>query len=193
MNAELTLAPQAPVPPSVPAARINRKSVPATAVIVRSIFSWLATVGLAVASYFLISRYVLQIVEVQGASMVPTLHNSDRYYLKRWIYYTRSPERGDVVVIKDPTDGTFAVKRIIALAGESIFLKNGVVYVNGRPLKEPYLSPGTSTFTCNTANAEMITCGRNRYFVLGDNRGNSFDSRFYGPIPRENILGAIAP
>jgi signal peptidase I len=192
MNAELTLLPLEPLPSGSPSFRNRRPAVP-TVSIPQQVLGWLAITILAMASYYLISHFVLQIVEVQGASMIPTLHNADRYYLKRWIYYVRTPLRGDVVVIKDPTDGSLAVKRIIAVCGESVFLKNGLVYVNGCPLKEPYLSPGTFTPTCSKVNAEMISCGRDQYFVLGDNRGNSFDSRHYGPIPRQNILGAITP
>jgi signal peptidase I len=170
------------------------RSLEQTVSLPRQAFQLFVITLLATASYFLISRYVLQSVQVDGASMMPTLRNTDRYYLKRWIYYVRTPQRGDIVVIKDPSDGSFAVKRIIAMAGESVFLKkNGKVYVNGEPLSEPYLPAGTPTFTCVSAAEEMLTCGEGRYFVLGDNRGDSYDSRFYGPIPRQNILGVINP
>lgn len=150
--------------------------------------------ALAVTGYLFISHYILQAVKVDGVSMVPTLHNADLYYLKRWVYYVRTPERGDIVVIKDPTDGTYAVKRIIALSGESVYMdKSGHVFVNGKQLSEPYLPDGTRTFTCNRAAEEMITIGEGKFFVMGDNRNNSFDSRYYGAIPRENILGVINP
>lgn len=148
---------------------------------------------LSVGGYFLISHFLLQAVRVDGVSMVPTLHHADQYYLKRWVYYLRSPQRGDIVVIKDPTDGGFCVKRIIAMSGESIFLKKNGVYVNGSKLAEPYLSPGTPTHTCVKAEEELIACGEGKFFVMGDNRDNSFDSRYYGPIPRQNILGVINP
>jgi signal peptidase I len=158
------------------------------------IFQFAMVTALAVLGYFAISHYILQAVKVEGVSMVPTLHNADLYYLKRWVYYVRTPQRGDIVVIKDPTDGSFAVKRIIATAGESIYMtKSGAVYVNGKKLSEPYLADGTRTFTCNNASEEMITVGAGKVFVLGDNRNNSFDSRYYGPIPRQNILGMITP
>jgi signal peptidase I len=160
----------------------------------QQVFQLAVLTALAIAGYFLISHYVLQAVKVEGVSMVPTLHNADLYYLKRWVYYLRTPQRGDIVVIKDPTDGSFAVKRIIAMSGESVFLKkNGRIYVNGSKLSEPYLTPGTGTFTCDKANEEMINIGEGKFFVLGDNRGNSFDSRYYGPISRQNILGVINP
>jgi len=145
---------------------------------------------LSLASYLFISHFVLQSVEVVGSSMVPTLHNSDHYFVNRWSYYLNTPQRGDVVVIKDPTDGKYSVKRIVAIEGESLFFKDGTVYVNGKPLDEPYLGSGTRTFPGEKAR-ELITCGRNQFYVLGDNRENSFDSRIYGAIPRENILGAI--
>jgi len=170
------------------------KSVVVSISVANQIFQLIMVTLLAVAGYYAISHYVLQAVRVDGVSMLPTLHNADQYYLKRWVYYVRPPQRGDIVVIKDPTDGGFAVKRIIAMSGESIFFKkNGAVYVNSKHLSEPYLAPGTPTHTCAKADEEMISCGEGKFFVMGDNRDNSFDSRYYGPISRQNILGVITP
>lgn len=146
---------------------------------------------LAFGSYFLISHYVFQSVEVVGVSMSPTLHNSDRYFLNRWTYRTHSPKRSDIVVIKDPTDGEFVVKRIIAMPGEAVLFKGGKVYVNGKKLPEPYLQPRQQTFVYSGPDEQLIICGKDQYFVLGDNRDNSFDSRVYGPVQRQNILGAV--
>jgi len=160
--------------------------------------SWLKQIAqcvvvavLATVSYFLISRFILQSVQVVGASMSPTLQDSDRYLLNRWIYDLRAPRRGEIVVLKDPTDGAYCVKRVIALPGEAVYLKNGHLFVNGTELTEPYLPQGVRTFTPEKVQEEMVAIGKNRYFVLGDNRNNSFDSRFYGTVPRENILGVV--
>jgi signal peptidase I len=146
---------------------------------------------LATFSYFLISRYILQSVQVVGASMSPTLQDADRYFLNRWVYELRAPRRGEIVVLKDPTDGAYCVKRVIALPGEAVYLKNGRLFVNGKELPEPYLPYGVKTFTPEKVQEEMVAIGKDRYFLLGDNRNNSFDSRFYGPVPRENILGVV--
>jgi signal peptidase I len=146
---------------------------------------------LATVSYFLISRYVLQSVQVVGASMWPTLHDTDHYFLNRWIYGLREPRRGEIVVLKDPTDGSYCVKRVVALPGEAVALKNGRLFVNGKELNEPYLPYGVKTFTPEKVQDEKVDCGKNSYFVLGDNRNNSFDSRFYGPVSRQNILGVV--
>jgi signal peptidase I len=157
----------------------------------RQSFQFLLLALLALTSYLLVSRFVFQSVQVVGVSMNPTLHDSDRYFLDRWTYHWHDPKRSDIVVIKDPTDGACVVKRIIAMPGESVYFKDGQVYVNGKMLKEPYLAVGTSTSTNSRAREELIMCGKDQYYVLGDNRDNSYDSRIYGPVRRENILGSV--
>lgn len=148
-------------------------------------------VGLALASYLIISHFLLQSVQVVGVSMTPTLQNADHYLLNRGVFLVREPQPNDIVVIRDPLDQSYSVKRVIACEGDSIYLKGGHVYVNGQQLSEPYLSPGTSTFALTKQNELSVHCGKGEYFLLGDNRGNSTDSRIYGPVPRQNILGAI--
>ena len=161
--------------------------------ILRQSFQWLALLVLATASYSLISRFLLQSVKVVGQSMVPTLYDSQHCLLQRWVYQLHAPRHSDVVVLRDPSDNGFAVKRIIATPGDSIYFKDANVYVNGCKLKEPYLAPGTPTFTDSKYRNELILCGRDQSFVLGDNRLNSVDSRMYGPVPHTNILGRVNP
>ena len=142
-------------------------------------------------SYFVISHFFIESVTVVGQSMVPTLRDSQRYLLNRWIYYVHAPQQADIVVLRDPSDNGYSVKRVIGTPGDSIWLKDGNVYVNGSKLKETYLAPGTRTFTDSKCRDQLILCGKGQFFVLGDNRVNSIDSRTYGPVPRTNILGSI--
>jgi signal peptidase I len=146
---------------------------------------------LACCSYLLVSHFFLQSVKVVGISMVPTLEDSRQYLLNRWILHVRAPHRAEVVVLRDPMDNGFSVKRVVAVAGDSVCLMHGAVYVNGQRLDEPYLPPGTATMGSATSQGEFFKCGPEQYFVLGDNRNFSIDSRAYGPVPRQNILGLI--
>jgi signal peptidase I len=146
---------------------------------------------MAAASYLAISHFVLQSVKVVGRSMVPTLYDSQHYLLNRWIYHVRPPHQSDIVVLRDPVDNGFSVKRVIATPGDSIYLSDGSVYLNGRKLEEPYLAPRTPTFTDSKYKDQLILCGKDQFFLLGDNRLNSVDSRAYGPVPRQNILGPL--
>jgi len=146
---------------------------------------------MAVVSYFVISHFVLQSVNVVGRSMMPTLYDSQHYLLNRWIYHVHAPQRSDVVVLRDPSDNGFSVKRVVAAPGDSIYLKDGNVYLNGCKLDEPYLAPHTPTFTDSKFKDQLVLCGKDQYFLMGDNRLNSIDSRTYGPVPRRNILGPL--
>jgi len=157
----------------------------------RQVGSFALVALLSFGCYAAISRFFLETVRIQGVSMMPTLRENGHYLLNRWAFHDRNPKRLDIVVLRDPSDNDYAVKRVIATAGDSIFFKDGQVFVNGKALDEPYLSPGTATYTNSRTTEQLITCGKGQYFVLGDNRSRSIDSRMYGPVPRENIIGLV--
>jgi signal peptidase I len=146
---------------------------------------------LALASYFLISHFLVESVRVVGESMHPTLENAQRYLLNRWVLYLRAPHRGEIVVIRDPLDNGLSVKRVVAVSGDLIQIKDGKISLNGKLLREPYLQPGTPTFAGPYLEEQHFQCAQDQFFVLGDNRNNSIDSRAYGPIQRRAVLGLI--
>jgi signal peptidase I len=153
--------------------------------------SILLAVGfLCVGAYYLISRYVITPVIIQGRSMAPTLRDGECYLLNRWVYLFQSPERGDLVVIQDPGHTDFAVKRIVGKPGDWLNLRNGQVYLNGRRLNESYLPKGVLTYPPDL-HEKWVQLGTDQYYVLGDNRSNSEDSRYYGRITRSAIIGEI--
>ena len=121
--------------------------------------------------------------QVQGSSMEPALHDGQYLVVSKLIYWIHPPERGDVIVFRPPNhpDEDY-IKRLIGLPGETVEMQNGVVFVDGIRLEEDYIPyPGSSSGSW--------TLGDDEYFVLGDNRRNSSDSRSWGPLPRENIVG----
>ena len=150
----------------------------------------LCVVLFSVPAYLIASRFIVTAVIIQGRSMTPTLKDGERYYLNRWSHVFGSPQRGDLVVVRDPGHNDLAVKRIIAKPYDWLNLKGGMIYINGKRLEEPYLPKGICTNTPDHKE-QWIQLGRSQYYLLGDNRGNSEDSRIYGVVQRKNILGQI--
>jgi signal peptidase I len=146
---------------------------------------------LAMLSFLFISHFVFESVQVQGFSMYPTLFNTNFYWINKFAYVVGQPHRGDIVAIKDPSGHGFDVKRIIATPDQSIYITHGKVYINGQILREPYLPLKMPTYAYEKSEDEFYCLAPGQYFVMGDNRGNSCDSRTFGPIRRDAILGRV--
>ncbi len=172
----------------------------------RVTIDWLVTIVGAIAIVLAIKQWVVNPYRIPSSSMEPTLHCarpgpgceahfSDRVLANRFIYHFRSPHRGDIVVFKTPplakircgAGGTF-VKRLIALPGETWQEKSGFVYINGKKLIEPYIKPDRRDIGTSYP-PRKIPPGM--YFMMGDNRSQSCDSREWGPVPRKNLIGPV--
>ena len=171
----------------------------------RVAIDWIVTIVGAVAIVLAIKAWVVNPYRIPSSSMEPTLHCgrpgsgclagfSDRVLANRFIYHFRDPKRGEVVVFETPprakercgAGGTF-VKRIIGLPGDRLNERNGVIYVNGKRLEEKYLEPARRS-TGETASWKVP---KDHYFMLGDNRNQSCDSRRWGAVPRKNLIGPV--
>lgn len=141
---------------------------------------------------WLVITYVGQRTEVEGASMENTLHNGDNLIVDKLSYRFHNPERFDIIVFPFQfQDNTYYIKRIIGLPGETVqIMDDGSIYINGEKLEENYGMEVIKPETIGRA-AEPIELGDDEYFVMGDNRNNSSDSRtdMVGNIKRENIIG----
>jgi signal peptidase I len=141
-------------------------------------------------SYFLITHFLLMGVEIKGASMSPTLRDGERYLLYRCTYLLRTPRKGEIVVIEDPEDHGLSVKRIVGLPEETVEMRTDGLYINNEKAPEPYLL-SKYTLRPHYHPTEAVRLASNQYFVMGDNRNRSADSRVYGPVARNQILGVI--
>lgn len=144
------------------------------------------TVGSAVVIAVFIMVFIARAYTVNGASMLPTLHHGERLLVDKLSYRFVAPSRGEIIVFKNPADQSEQfVKRVIGLPGDKVAITQGKVYINDYPVEENYtLAPAQIGFAPQVVPA-------NTYFVLGDNRNNSEDSRFnrVGFLPRELIIG----
>jgi signal peptidase I len=128
---------------------------------------------------------------IQGKSMMPALKPGDGRLVNCWLPHFRDYKRGDIVVIRAPDKNELMAKRIIGLPGEHVQLRDGRVYVNGQLLPESYLEQGTKSYSRILRN-HVITVGKSSYFVMGDNRAESEDSRSFGDIDRGDLVGLIS-
>jgi len=158
------------------------------ALLLRSLWRWLVELGEtvlpAIVIAVLINLFLAQATRVYGSSMEPNLHTDQRLVVEKVSYRLHGPRRGDVVVIRMPDHGPeLLIKRVIALAGETIEIRSGVVYIDGQPIEEPYL-------VRNTGGSYGPTTVPGGYvFVMGDNRGASNDSRIFGPVELDRVVG----
>jgi signal peptidase I len=169
----------------------------------RTLVDWTLTIVVAAASVLIFQAEVAKPYRIPTASMEPTLHCarpatecegrfSDRVIANRLLYRFSDPDRGDIVVFDAPDtvaragcgSGAF-VKRIVGLPGETVSMEDGRLFVDGKPLREPYLHPAYR----GVATGSWPRVPRDAYFVLGDNRPFSCDSRRWGVVPRGNIIG----
>lgn len=156
----------------------------------KEIFSWVKTIGFALILAFLINKLIIVNATVPTGSMENTIMPKDRIVAFRWSYLFDDPDRGDIVVFKYPDDEqVLYVKRVLGLPGETIEMKDGKVYLNGseEPLEEDYLKEEAY------GDYGPYTVPENCYFMMGDNRNNSLDSRFWTHkfVEEDKILGKV--
>jgi signal peptidase I len=142
---------------------------------------------------FLVIRFAVQNFNIEGTSMEPSLHNQELILVDKWTYLFRPPARGDVIVfVAPPQPDQDYIKRVIALPGDTITIQNTTVIVNGVTLNETYVNPNNQGNQYDYKHISNMVIPPDDYFVLGDNRAGSSDSRAWGFVPKSNIIGRAA-
>lgn len=152
----------------------------------KEIISWIKLIVTAFIIAFILKTFIFQIAYVKGPSMEPTLYEGQILIVSKLNYRLGAPKRGDIVVLNDNLEHKDLIKRVIGLPGENVDIKDGFVYIDGELLEEDYINVPTYE---NGFEASEVP--ENKYFVLGDNRPESRDSRSssLGFVERENIMG----
>ena len=171
---------------------------------IRLFVDWVVTVAIAVGVVLALKAWVVNPYRIPSSSMEPTLHcaapaqgciasRSDRVLANRFVYHFRDPKRGDVVVSETPLEarrkcgaGGVFVKRLIGLPGEVVSERSGVIYIDGARLEEPYVRPER-----RGAQSGGWEVPKEGYFMLGDNRSASCDSRVWGAVSKDALIGPV--
>lgn len=177
-----------PNPPGGPRSRAHAKRSST-----RGVVEWIAILVAAVLVAFVLQRFVVQAFYIPSGSMETTLIPGDRVLVNKLSYDLHAVHRGDIVVFSKPASDTTPnikdlIKRVIGLPGEQISSgPDGAVLINGKPISQPWLTPAARTNPGPAITPQVIP--RGDYFMMGDNRGDSADSRIIGPIPSRLIVG----
>lgn len=142
-------------------------------------------IGLLALGIYLVITFAIETVHVIGLSMYPTLNNDDLLIASKIDYHFHPPQRGDIVILKPPFGQNDLIKRVVGVPGDRFEIRDGHVYINGRLLDEPYINPCEPWTTNSNATEQIIPTGY--FFVMGDNRNHSSDSRAFGPIRNDDI------
>ncbi len=159
------------------------------------IIDWVKAIIIAGLIAFLLHTFVFSLVLVDGASMNPTLSDSERLILNKTSYVVKEPERADIVVFHVYNSEDY-IKRVIGLPGETIEMRADQLFINGEPVDEPYLAAAKSTYNevgiYLTEDFGPIKINDDHLFVMGDNRRNSSDSRAIGSIDKKELIGKVS-
>jgi signal peptidase I len=155
----------------------------------RSFWLWGRDMLFSLAVSFFIITFLYQPVRVEGTSMLPRLGDQDRLFINKFVYHFAEIHRGEVVVFHYPRDPQKSyIKRVIAVPGDELRIDDGRTYINGRLLAEPYVPRRFH----DTRSQDVMVIQPDQYFVMGDHRSISSDSRDFGPVPRDLIYGKAA-
>ena len=166
----------------------------------RGFLEWISVIGVALAVAIVIRVFLLQQFYISGPSMETTMFSDNRVLVNKLAYRLGEIDRGDVVVFDraipngNEIQHDDLIKRVIALGGETVSISKCVVYIDGVELPEPYLPKRDTEMTdpadrCSTVDMEAIVLETDEIFLMGDNRPQSFDSRMFGPIKKDLIIG----
>ena len=160
-----------------------------------SALSWFVTVALAVLVAIVVRSFLLQMFWIPSESMAPTLEENDRVVVSK-LGDVANPSRGDIIVFSRPpglvSGEEHLIKRVIGLPGDRVAFADGGVFINDQPLPEPYLPPGTETLQLTDPGClldDPCVVGPDQYWMMGDNRDESADSRRFGAIESDTIVG----
>jgi len=149
---------------------------------------WLVAAVLTLAALAALPVFVAEPFAIPSPSMQPTLRPGDRVLVNKLAYRSREPRRGELAAFTGPDGRTVELKRIVGVAGDRVAIADGVLEVNGRPRREPYVDYDQ----VDSVYFGPVTVPAGTVFVLGDNRRNSTDSRDFGPVPRRELIGPVA-
>lgn len=161
--------------------------------IIMFIMEIMETVVFVGSLFIVVYLFVLQPNQIKGASMEPTFFDGNYIFTSKMTYRLRNPVHGDIVVFHSPKNPDIEyIKRVIGIPGDTVLIQNQEVFVNGERINEPYIASATTLMPGNYAQDGVpIQVPEDYYWVMGDNRPRSSDSREFGPIPLKSIVGQV--